>query len=168
MKSFGLLAGAGAAAVLAAGILAAPVLLASGAVAQESANLDNQAATAAGAPDITPDPYQRSYKIYMYEKAAKSGPQRGEELFFYNCYFCHNPYTKAAPHLEGLYKFKTLYNGKAVTDDTVMTQVVDGSAGMPAFKYTLSKADLSDLISFLHNCCFDADNPPLNPQYRMK
>ncbi len=147
--------------ILSAGVLASPW-----AAAQQASILDKDAAAALGAPDIVPDPDQRSYKIYTYEKAATGGPKRGEEIYYYNCFFCHNEYTKAAPKLQGLFQHATLLLGQPVNDDTVKSQIVDGSPGMPAFKYTLSAADISDLMSFLHNCCFDADNPPPNPQYR--
>src|SRR6266446_6034293 len=46
---------------------------------------------------------QRSLEIYEFRKAAKSGPDRGQEIFYYKCWFCHNEYTKGAPQLKGLY-----------------------------------------------------------------
>jgi hypothetical protein len=37
---------------------------------------------------------------------------------------------------------------------------------MAAYKYTLSEADIDDLVSFVRDkCCWDSDAPPLNPRY---
>ena len=38
---------------------------------------------------------------------------------------------------------------------------------MPTFKFELSDADIADVVSFVRDkCCWDPENPPLNPQYR--
>jgi mono/diheme cytochrome c family protein len=56
-----------------------------------------------------------------------------------------------------------------VNDDTVKEKIRNGGAGMAAYKYTLSNADLNDLVSYLREkCCWDSDTPPLNPRYRMR
>jgi hypothetical protein len=40
---------------------------------------------------------------------------------------------------------------------------------MAAYKYTLSDADLNDLVSFVRDkCCWDSDAPPLNPRYQAR
>jgi hypothetical protein len=94
------------------------------------------------APEPKPvarDYYQRSLETYEFRKAAQSGPERGREIFYYKCWFCHNEFTKHAPQLTGLYK------------------------------YTLSEADLNDLVSFVREkCCWDSDAPPLNPRYQAR
>ena len=38
-----------------------------------------------------------------------------------------------------------------VNDDTVKDQIRNGGAGMAAYKYTLSEADLNDLVSFIRD-----------------
>ena len=112
------------------------------------------------------DNYQRSLETYEFKKAAGSGPERGREIFYYKCWFCHNEYTKQAPQLTGLFKRETLLSGLPVNDDTVKDRIRNGGAGMAAYKYTLSEADLSDLVSFVRDkCCWDSDAPPLNPRY---
>jgi mono/diheme cytochrome c family protein len=112
---------------------------------------------------------QRALEIYEFKKAAQSGPERGREIFYYKCWFCHNEFTKDIPKLTGLYQHPTLINGQPVTDDTVKNQIRNGSANMAAYKYTLGEADLNDLVAFLRDkCCWDSDAPPLNPRYRAR
>jgi mono/diheme cytochrome c family protein len=112
---------------------------------------------------------QRALEIYEFKKAAQSGPDRGREIFYYKCWFCHNEFTKDIPKLAGLYQRPALINGQPVNDDTVKNQIRDGSANMAAYKYTLSEADLNDLVSFVRdNCCWDSDSPPPNPRYRAR
>ncbi len=113
------------------------------------------------------DYLQRSLEIYQFRKAAASGPERGREIFYYKCWFCHNEYTKDIPKLDGLYKKANLLSGQPVSDETVKEQIRNGSAGMASYKYTLSEADLNDLVSFLREkCCWNSDAPPHNPRYR--
>jgi mono/diheme cytochrome c family protein len=115
------------------------------------------------------DYYQRSLQTYEFRKAAQSGPERGREIFYYKCWFCHNEFTKNAPQLAGLYQRATLLSGLPVNDDTVKDRIRNGGAGMAAYKYTLSEADLNDLVSFVREkCCWDSDAPPLNPNYHAR
>jgi mono/diheme cytochrome c family protein len=129
------------------------------------------APTGAGPRSSAPirDDYQRSLETYEFKKAAASGPERGREIFYYKCWFCHNEYTKQAPQLTGLFKRETLLSGLPVNDDTVKDRIRNGGAGMAAYKYTLSEADLNDLVSFVRDeCCWNSDAPPANPRYRAR
>ena len=54
------------------------------------------------------DPYQRSVAIYTFHKAAASGPDRGREIFYYKCWFCHNEFADGAPKLKGVFQHKQL------------------------------------------------------------
>jgi mono/diheme cytochrome c family protein len=129
-------------------------------------------AAAAAAPVSAQQPpakdyLQRSLEIYEFRKAAKSGPDRGQEIFYYKCWFCHNEYTKDIPKLTGLFGRATLVTGKPVSDEAVKEQIRNGSAGMAAYKYTLAEADLNDLVAYLREkCCWNSDSPPPNPRYR--
>jgi mono/diheme cytochrome c family protein len=152
----GKVAGAIFAAVLAAGSCGCPASAQQPGGAQESRAPAN-------------DYDQRALEIYEFKKAALSGPERGREIFYYKCWFCHNEFTKDIPKLTGLYGHPTLINGEPVNDDTVKNQIRNGSANMAAYKYTLSEADLNDLVTFLRDkCCWDSDAPPLNPRYRAR
>ena len=137
--------------------------LASSAVAQ-------QAPPQGTAPKpIAKDYYQRSVETYEFRKAAQSGPERGREIFYYKCWFCHNEFSKTAPQLTGLYQRGTLLSGLPVNDDNVKDRIRNGGAGMAAYKYTLNEADLNDLVSFVREkCCWDSDAPPRNPRYQAK
>ena len=151
---------------MAAGAIAA-IFVAQG-IAREAA-AQGAAAPGASAQSSAPvrDNYQRSLETYEFKKAATSGPERGREIFYYKCWFCHNEYTKQAPQLTGLFKRETLLSGLPVNDDTVKDRIRNGGAGMAAYKYTLSEADLNDLVSFVRDkCCWDSDAPPANPRYR--
>jgi streptogramin lyase/mono/diheme cytochrome c family protein len=128
-----------------------------------------QQPTRAEPAEPAPDYDQRSLEIYQFKKAAQSGPARGEEIYFYKCWICHNEFAQGgAPKLVGLFKRPNLVTGDPVNDETVKNQIRNGSASMPAYKYVLKDADLTDLVSWLHDekCCFDSDAPPLNPRYK--
>ena len=115
------------------------------------------------------DYLQRSLEIYEFRKAAKSGTLRGEEIYFYKCWYCHNEYTKGAPPLQGLYQHPQLLSGQPVNDETVKEKIQNGGPAMPAYRYTLNDADLADLVSFVRDkCCWNSDSPPPNPRYRAR
>jgi cytochrome c5 len=146
---------------LAAGTVMA-VALAMPAVAQEAG-----AAGGAAAKPVEKDYYQRSVETYDFKKAAPSGAERGREIFYYKCWFCHNEFTTHAPQLTGLYQRGTLLSGLPVNDANVKDRIRNGGEGMAAYKYTLSDADLNDLVAFVRDkCCWDSDAPPPNPRYR--
>jgi mono/diheme cytochrome c family protein len=110
---------------------------------------------------------QRSLEIFEFRKAARSGVERGQEIFYYKCWFCHNEYVKEAPHLKGLYQKPVLGSGQPVNDATVKEKIRNGGPAMAAYKYTLSDDDLNDLVSYIREkCCWDSDSPPSNPRYR--
>ena len=115
------------------------------------------------------DYYQRSLEIYEFKKAAPSGPDRGEEIYYYKCWYCHNEYTKGAPQLKGLYTHPKLISGQPVNDDTVREKIQNGGPGMPGYRTILNVADLADLVSYLREkCCWNAESPPKNPRYKAR
>jgi cytochrome c553 len=115
---------------------------------------------------IEKDYYQRSLDTYEFKKAAQSGAERGREIFYYKCWFCHNEYTKHAPNLAGLYQHEAMLSGLPVTDANVKERIRNGGAGMAAYRYTLSDTDIDDLVAFVREkCCWDSDAPPPNPRY---
>jgi mono/diheme cytochrome c family protein len=115
------------------------------------------------------DYLQRSEEIMEFKKAAVSGPDRGQEIFYYKCWMCHNEFAKEAPPLKGLFTHPTLVSGEPMSDEAVKNQIRNGSANMAAYKYALNDADVNDLLSYLkEKCCWDSDAPPLNPRYIAK
>jgi mono/diheme cytochrome c family protein len=123
----------------------------------------------AAAKPVAKDYYQRSLETYEFRKAAASGPERGREIFYYKCWFCHNEFTTHAPQLAGLYQRGALLSGLPVNDATVKDRIRNGGAGMAAYRYTLSEPDLDDLVSFVREkCCWDSDAPPPNPRYQAR
>jgi hypothetical protein len=111
------------------------------------------------------DPYQKSLRVYEFRKAAENGAERGREVFYYKCWFCHNEFTKDIPKLPGLFQRATLISGEPVSDDTVKAKIRSGGPGMAAYKYVLAESDLNDLVSYLREgCCWNSDSPPPNPQ----
>jgi cytochrome c5 len=118
-------------------------------------------------PQPAKDYNQRAQEIFEFRKAAQSGAERGQEIFYYKCWFCHNEFVKDIPHLKGLYQKANMLSGQPVSDDAVREQLRNGSPNMPAYKYILSDADFSDLIAYLREkCCWDSDAPPPNPRFR--
>lgn len=115
------------------------------------------------------DPYQRSTDIFTYTVRSKSGPVRGEELYYYKCWICHNQFAKTGPQLKELYKRGSFESsGDEVSDQAVTAKIKEGGPGMPSFRTTMKDADISDLVSYIKsgNCCFDSENPPPNARYR--
>jgi mono/diheme cytochrome c family protein len=115
---------------------------------------------------------QRSIAIYNFKTTAERGPLRGEEIYYFKCWICHNSYTidakTGAVPLKGLFKRSKLSTtGQPVSDETVAEKIRRGSARMPAYRYVLSDVDMADLLSYLRDdqCCFE-DEPPRNPWYR--
>jgi mono/diheme cytochrome c family protein len=142
--------------------LDAPPVLAQPVLAQAAA--DKPAASGPPMDDV-----QKADRIYQFRKAASSGPDRGREIFYYKCWFCHNEFTRDIPKLTGLFQHPTLLSGAPVNNGTVKNQIRNGSADMAAYKYTLTEADIDDLVSFLRQeCCWNSDAPPPNPAYRAR
>jgi len=126
-------------------------------------------AKAAGGKDVSmADDLQRSVRLDTYRLVADGGAARGENIYFYKCWMCHNQYTKGAPLLKDLFQHETLTSGDAVNDDNVTAKIKEGGPGMPAFRTSLSDADIADLRAYFHSgkCCVEGENPPANPWYR--
>jgi len=114
------------------------------------------------------DYYQRSLRIYEFRKAAERGQERGREIFYYKCWYCHNEFAKGAPQLKGLYSRPQLISGQPVNDETVKAKIRNGGQGMPRFGTTLSEDDLTDIVTFVRDaCCWNSEAPPANPSFRM-
>jgi len=81
--------------------------------------------------------------------------QRGKAIFTDRCFVCHDVDSARVPRigpppLEGLYNKSTLLNGKPVNDANVTEMIKFGpTANMPAFRYTLTDAEISDVVEFL-------------------
>ena len=135
------------------------------ALAQQTASPPPAATTGPTRP--AKDYLQRSLEIYEFRKAAPSGAERGQEIFYYKCWFCHNEYTRDIPKLTGLFQRPALISGQPVNDDTVKDKIRNGGPTMAAYRHTLSDVDLNDLVSYLREkCCWNSDSPPANPRYR--
>ena len=115
---------------------------------------------------------QRSVKIFNYKTTAERGPLRGEEIYYYKCWMCHNSYTikmgTGAVPLKDIFKRPRLTSGQPVNDQTVSEKIKNGGPAMPAFRNTLNDADIADVLSYLRDekCCFEGLEPPRNPGYR--
>src|SRR5439155_14413173 len=111
---------------------------------------------------------KRSFLLDTYRIVGDSGAGRGEVLYAFKCWMCHNKYTKTAPYLQDLYQRKNLASGAPVNDATVTAKIKDGGPGMPAFRVSLSDSDIADLQSYFHSgkCCVEGETPPANPRYR--
>jgi mono/diheme cytochrome c family protein len=123
---------------------------------------------AAAAAKVThTDDLQRSYRLDHYKLLAESGASRGENIYFFKCWMCHNKYAKTGPALKSLYKHDTMMSGDPVNDETVIAKIKDGGPGMPAFGTTLSHSDMQDLATYIREgkCCVEGEDPPANPLY---
>jgi mono/diheme cytochrome c family protein len=80
---------------------------------------------------------------------------KGKDVFEGNmCAQCHN-ITGAeggvGPTMKGLFKRKTLKNGKPVNDANVLAQINAGGGGMPPYETTLSADDKANVLAYLHS-----------------
>src|SRR5260370_14632414 len=118
--------------------------------------------------DVSTDDLQRSLRLDTYKILADSGAARGENIYFYKCWMCHNQYTKSAPLLKDLFQRENLTSGDPINDDNVTAKIKEGGAGMPAFRTSLSDTDIAHLRAYFHSgkCCVEGENPPANPWYR--
>jgi len=85
-------------------------------------------------------------------QSAKGDAAKGKETFD-QCGVCHNIDTdekKMGPSLKGLFKKKTMSNGKAVNDANVAAQINNGGNGMPAYNDMLSADEKANLLAYLH------------------
>lgn len=146
------------------------VLHAGGVAAQRSSSQDN----AEAGRDIYTDDLQRSTQVFTFRQAAPEGAARGQEIFYYRCWTCHNSYTSEAgspaPTLEGLYDRPILMTSrKPVNDANVAEKISDGGPLMPGYRHTMSDADIADVVSYLKGgeCCLGSGgvNLPANPRY---
>ena len=83
----------------------------------------------------------------------KSGDAAKGKEAFEQCAVCHNVDTdekKMGPSLKGLFKRKTLQNGKPVNDANVLAQINNGGNGMPAYADMLSADDKANVLAYLH------------------
>jgi streptogramin lyase/mono/diheme cytochrome c family protein len=111
---------------------------------------------------------QRSTRLDTYTLIGDHGAARGENIYAYKCWMCHNQYAKGGPYLKNLYQRPTLMSGEPVNDQTVTQKIKDGGPGMPAFGTTLSDDEIADLVTYFKEgkCCVEGENPPANPWYR--
>src|SRR3954464_9131479 len=80
---------------------------------------------------------------------------KGKEVYEGNmCATCHNitgDEGGVGPTLKGVFKRKTLKNGKPVNDANVMAQINEGGGGMPPYGGSLSADDKANMLAFLHS-----------------
>ncbi|MGH9679129.1 MAG: c-type cytochrome, partial [Candidatus Acidiferrales bacterium] len=113
------------------------------------------------------DDLQRSYRLDHYLLLANSGAARGENIYFFKCWMCHNKYARTGPYLKSLYQHESLMSGDPVTDENVAKKIKEGGPGMPSFGATLTDNDINDLETYFKEgkCCYEGENPPPNPWY---
>ena len=120
-----------------------------------------------GAPSSSRSDLQRSYQMDHYTELTEHGSARGESIYFYKCFVCHNQYAKGGPALEGLFhRGRSIVSGPA-TEASVRSFISQGTDTMPGFGAALTAADMEDLLDYLKtpHCCYEAEDPPANPQY---
>src|SRR6202158_2169750 len=133
--------------------------------AAQAAPPQSPAASGKGAPA---DNLQRAHRLDTYTLLADSAASRGENIYFFKCWMCHNKYAKTGPYLKSLYQHESMMSGDPVNDQNVIAKIKEGGPGMPAFQTTLSDSDIADLATYIREgkCCVEGENPPANPQYR--
>ena len=130
--------------------------------------LASQQPSRVGPANDVVDRFQRTYEVLGNNEVATSGVARGETIYFYKCWMCHQEI--AGPgDMSGLVgpPLKDLFTS-SITDDAVVAKIKTGGPRMPAFRHTLTDADLTDLVSYLRSptCCYENQEPPQNPHYK--
>src|SRR5258708_21750243 len=130
-----------------------------------TAHAARQQALPAAAKVVHTDDMQRSDRLDHYKLLADSGASRGENIYFFKCWMCHNKYAKTGPYLKNLYQHESMMSGDPVTDQNVIAKIKEGGPGMPAFQTTLSESDIADLPTYIHEGTFsvEGENTPANP-----
>ncbi len=127
------------------------------------------------APNPPEGPLQRMEEILDFKRLGESGPLRGQEIYFYKCWVCHNTYTREAgspaPTLKDLYQRPVMLSGQPMNDENLANKIRDGGPGMPGYRYSLTDQDIRDLVAFFREglCCWEdkeEHEPPLNPRFR--
>jgi len=151
-----------------AGVTLALALLAEGNASRSQAAPPRTSAAASPSQVMHTDDFQRSARLDTYRVIADSGAGRGENIYFYKCWMCHNQYAKTGPYLKKLFEHSQLMSGDPVTVENVAAKIRDGGPGMPAFGSTLKDTDIADLITYIKEgkCCVEGENPGPNPWYR--
>jgi cytochrome c5 len=83
-------------------------------------------------------------RIYEFKRGAQSGVERGKEIFYYKCWFCHNDLAEGAPKLAGVYQRGTLVTGGLRPMTASRSKSAKAVPGMASYKYTLSETDIND------------------------
>jgi len=99
------------------------------------------------------DDLQRSARLDHYKLMADSGAARGENIYFFKCWMCHNKYAKTGPYLKSLYQHESMMSGDPVTDQNVIAKIKEGGPGMPR-----SKLPCPILISLIWRPMFGKEN----------
>src|SRR5260370_7914477 len=77
-----------------------------------------QQALPAAAKGVHTDDMQRSARLDHYKLLADSGASRGENIYFFKCWMCHNKYAKTGPYLQSLYHHDRMMSSDPATDQT--------------------------------------------------
>jgi streptogramin lyase/mono/diheme cytochrome c family protein len=113
------------------------------------------------------DRFQRTFEVLENNELATSGVGRGETIYFYKCWMCHNNGARngdatglVGPSLKNV-------TARLKTDEALAAKIRAGGPRMPAFRHTFTDADVADLVSYLKTptCCYENDEPPKNPHY---
>ena len=113
------------------------------------------------------DRFQRTHEVLQNNEVATSGAARGETIYFYKCWMCHNNGARngdssglVGPSLKNI-------TARLKTDEALTAKIAAGGPRMPAFRSTFTNADVADLVSYLKSptCCYENDEPPKNPHY---
>jgi streptogramin lyase/mono/diheme cytochrome c family protein len=136
------------------------------------ARLSSQEATS-GAPPARPgssasvDAHQRTYEVLGNNEVASSGAARGEVIYFYKCWMCHNNGARNGDKSGLVGPSLANISARLKTGEALAAKIAAGGPRMPAFRHTLAAADVSDLVAYLNTpgCCYENQEPPRNPHY---
>ena len=121
-----------------------------------------------GPANVVADRFQRSHEVRLNNELAKSGAARGQTIYFYKCWMCHNAGSRdgdasglVGPSLENVAT-------RLKTDEALAAKIRAGGPRMPSFRHTFNDADVADLISYLKSpaCCYETDAAPKSPHYK--
>src|SRR3954469_1215951 len=84
------------------------------------------------------DSYQRTYEVLGNNELASSGAARGQTLYFYKCWMCHNNGGRNGDKSGLVGPSLTEVTTRLKTDEALAGKISTGGARMPAFRHTLT------------------------------
>ena len=120
---------------------AAVTMLTSGLLGAGLARVSTQETHPAGAASTDTtivDRYQRTFEVLGNNEVAPSGAARGQTIYFYKCWMCHNNGARNGDKSGLVGPSLANVAARLKTDEALAAKINMGGARMPAFRHTFT------------------------------